>query len=114
MKTLKFVLIAAFLSFAVAGFSTDYQKKMSKTVKISLSKALESRGLVWAMYNQLDDDFLKLGSENNAPYVVKVKYRKCLYLIHGDYKEWVLFFLMDPVLPKSEKSAIGNFNRFIN
>ncbi len=108
MKTLKFVLIAAFLSFAVTGFSIDDRHKVTKTVTISLSKALESRGLVRAMYIQLDDDFLKLNSRNRAEYIVRVNYHSFIYLIHGTYKEWVLFFLMDPIKPKSVKSAIGS------
>lgn len=114
MKTFKFVLVAAFLSFAVTGFSIDNKNDVSKTVKISLSKALDSRGLVRAMYTQLDDDFLNLNSAGNAEYFVRVKYRKINYLIHGTYKEWVLFFRMDPVKSESVKSAIGNKTRFIN
>jgi hypothetical protein len=112
MKTLKFALIAAFLSVALIGYSTDHKKEVVRTIKITVDQALDERGLVREMYIQLDEKtFLK---ERTKVYVARIKYQKDLYLIHGTYKQWELFFLMDNHLPCGFKSAVGHHSQPIN
>ncbi len=112
MKTLKFALIAAFLSFALVGYSTDHKKTIVRTVKISIDKALDDRGLVREMYIQLDEKFLNV--ENSTLYFAKVKYQKNLYLIYGTYKEWESFFLMDNHVPRGIKIAGESHSKLIH
>jgi hypothetical protein len=112
MKNLKFALIAAFLSLALAGYSTDYKKDVVRTIKITINQAMDERGLVREMYIQLNEKtFLK---ERTKLYVARIKYRKNLYLIQGTYKEWESFFLMDNLLPPGFESAVGSQSRLIN
>jgi|GEM_PF-1288842 len=112
MKTLKFALIAAFISLALVGYSTDNKTNTSLTLKISVKKALEERGLVRQMYIQLDESFLN--SESTRYYFARVTFRDRLYVIYGTHEDWVSFFLMDNHLPLGVKSATGNENRIIN
>jgi hypothetical protein len=112
MKTMKFALIAAILSIALLGYSTDHKTNVVRTINISLEKALDDRGLVREMYIQLDDSFLE--TENLGRYTARVKYRNQLYVIGGTHKEWVLFFLMDYSIPKEVKSALGSNSRLID
>jgi hypothetical protein len=112
MKTLKFALIAAFLSLALAGYSSDHKKDVVRTIKITIDQALDERGLVREMYIQLDEKtFL---NERAKVYVARVKYRKSLYLIQGTYKEWESFFLMDNHVPNGYETTAGSISRFIN
>lgn len=103
MKTLKLTLIAVVLLSAVTAFSNQANKKVEKTkhqkcVKMSLKEAIQDPVLVWTMYNQLDDSFLR--TENLGTYTASVLYNKTVYLITGTYEEWVLFFVMDYTGPK--------------
>jgi len=103
MKTLKFALIAAILSLALAGYSTDHKIKVVRTIKISIDKACDERGLVRAMYVQLDEAIVL--KERSKIYVARVKYNNNLYLIFGTQKEWESFFLMDNTVARGGKSV---------
>ena len=103
MKTLKFALIAAILSLALAGYSTDHKINVVRTIKISIDKACDERGLVRAMYVQLDEALVLM--ERSKIYVARIKYNNNLYLIFGTQKEWESFFLMDNTLPVKIKTA---------
>jgi len=109
MKTVKFVLIAAFVTFALMSFSEDHKVKVNNIVSISLEKAMESRGLVRAMYLQLDQSFIN--AEKSGYYTAEVTFRGNRYLIRGSYKQWELFFLMDYILPIEYKTYIGHKNK---
>jgi hypothetical protein len=105
MKNLKLALVSVVLLCAVTVFSnsTDIKSKKncdSKITKISLAEAIKDPGLVWTMYNQLDDSFLK--NEFNGIHVEGVTYNNSQYLIYGTHEQWVLFFLMDYTGPKSD------------
>jgi hypothetical protein len=112
MKTLKFALIAAFLSFALVGYSTDHKKNVVRTVKISIDKALDDRGLVREMYIQLDESFLDV--ETSKMYFAKVRYHQNLYVIYGTYKQWESFFLMDNHVPRGSRVAGESQNKLIH
>lgn len=101
MKTSKFVLVITFVAFATMIFAQAERPKNNEPaptantilVKISLEKALMNRGLVKAMYQQLDPQFL----QNEVPglYTATVRYRKVTYAIFGTLKAWRHFFIMD-------------------
>jgi hypothetical protein len=94
MKTTKFFLIAALLSFSILTFTQADHENNHFSIKISLKIALHDPGLVRAMYEQLNQDFLN-GNQELQVYSVAVKYRGSRYVIYGSYQEWINFFLMD-------------------
>ena len=106
MKTTKLILIAALMSFAAMSFATnepaqnssEYAEK-SAIVKIKFIDAVQIRGLVMAMYDQLSPRMLQ--NEQNQPYVGKVVLNNTVYLISGSYRQWFFFFRdvnTDPVV----------------
>ena len=94
MKATKFVLIIAFLAFATMSYSSN-DPAPQKVVKITLKKAMENRGLVNAIYHQVDPRTF-LQNEHDAPYIANVYFRHVHYAIFAKYEEWVKFFLKDP------------------
>jgi hypothetical protein len=94
MKTTKFLLIAALLLISALSFTQADQESGQFSVKISLKAAIHNPNLVWAMYDQLNQDFL-IGTQKLPVYTATVKYRQSLYVIYGTYQEWVNFFVMD-------------------
>ena len=91
MKTTKFVLTIALISFAVLAFSKPDTKGIS--VKIKFSTALENRALVKAMYQQLDVSLLH--SDGPRYIIARVNLNNVAYFIYGTYAEWKNFFIMD-------------------
>ncbi len=92
MKTLRFTLIALLVAFAAATFAnTDgfTTKPGKKIVNISLQEAVKLPGLVIAMYNQLNDEFL---SNNQLTYTKNVVCGGVIFRITGTYDQWTLFF----------------------
>ncbi|MBN2173926.1 MAG: hypothetical protein JW731_07335 [Bacteroidales bacterium] len=102
MKTAKLMLTLAFLAFGTMLFATSVNPEPeSAVIKIKLGEALMNRGLVNAMYVQLDLDAV-LRSENQGICRARVKYRSNLYEIHASKAEWVAFFIGgDPKTPPS-------------
>ena len=95
MKTTKFVLIAAILSFALMSFTTNEPCPFgadpgSAAVEISLRAAIHDAGLVRAMHAQIDKSFLQ--NDQPGPYVAFVKYNRRTYGISGTHAEWTRFF----------------------
>jgi hypothetical protein len=104
MKTLKLVLVAAILSFAMISYagidpSTQTAKKV---MKIELKKALKDPGLVNAMHAQLKISFLMV--EQNGLYTATVRYNKVVYIIYGTRTAWVRFFL------NTGRTSVGTTN----
>lgn len=95
MKTLKFVLIAAILSFGTMSFTIEDPGPFSTNqtqlaVNISLRAAMNNPGLVIAMHSQIDKSFLQL--DQNGPYTALVYYNRVRYVISGSYDQWKAFF----------------------
>ena len=96
MKTTKFVLIAAILTFALTSFTTyepcpqssDLYSVIS-AVEMSLEAATQDAGLVKAMHAQIDKKFLQ---DDHQVYIAYVKYNRITYGISGTYAEWIRFF----------------------
>ena len=95
MKTTKFVLIAAILSFALMSFTTNEPCPFgsdpgSVAVKMSLRTAMQNPGLVLAMHAQIDRSILQ-GNDLKS-YVAHVRYNRVSYTIYGSRAQWQDFF----------------------
>jgi len=94
MKTARFALMLALLSFALVSFSTNERKApITREVKISITKVNFDRGLVFAIYQQVDRSFLEI--EHPGDYSVRLKYNKTIYLVYGSLREWEHFYSRD-------------------
>jgi len=102
MKTLKIAMIAAFVAFAMVslanndGFKTKPDKKV---INMTIDQATKIPGLVVAMHEQLNEDFLK---NNQRSYTKDVVYLGVIIRITGTYAQWKLFF-RQPFFMPSEK-----------
>ena len=92
MKTLKLTMIMAILSFAMISYAgVDTAPVAKKVVKTSLTRALETPGLVNAMHMQLQFNILTV-EPNGIIYVGIVEYHKVVYKIYGERIDWINFF----------------------
>ena len=97
MKTLRLGLLAIFLvATAMAYTVNDDGNRYRRCVKISLHDAYSSRGLIKAIYEQVDESFIG-GAAFRKEYTVNVKYQDKMYLVYGKYQEWINFFLRDNI-----------------
>jgi len=94
MKTLKIALIATFVAFAmVSAASADgFKSKPKKEVKTTFDQAIKNPGLVLAMYEQIDPEFL---NDFEQLYVVEVVYNGANYKILGSRQSWIRFFNLE-------------------
>lgn len=94
MKTIKLILVVAILAVAASGYAGV--DPGPKYVKISVKRAMENRGLLNAMYHQLNKDFLYVAQSGRVDkqrhYFAEVKYNRCVYLVYGTYDDWMFFF----------------------
>jgi len=102
MKATKIVMIVALMAFVAMAYADVDPGPNSLSIKISLKAAKQDRGLVHAIYQQVDPRLLLQGEQ--PLYTAKVKYRKVTFVIYGKYKEWADFFLMDPSDDAKEKA----------
>jgi len=93
MKTLKLVMIAAIVSFAMVSYATADKKHdhpvNKQIINLSFDMAIQNPGLVAAMHLQLNDNFL---SVNQQTYTVDVLYMGYIVRITGTYAQWSSFF----------------------
>lgn len=89
MKTLKGLLIAAFVGLALMSFAQS--ECLPACEEMPLKKALLNSVIVQAMHNQLNAD-LVLGSEHQGLYRASVVVNKRTIVISGTYAEWRTFF----------------------
>ncbi len=95
-------MIAALLAIAAANMTMadGFKANPSKHVlNISLNQAVKNPGLVTAMYEQLDSQFL---SNNQLVYVKWVVYKNTVYRITGTWNQWNLFFHHRIELPQKK------------
>ena len=92
MKTLRIAMISTFVALAMVSLANkdDFRTKPDKkVVTLTFAQAIQIPGLVAAMYQQLNDDFLL----NNQPsYTLKVVYNGYICRITGSFDQWTLFF----------------------
>ena len=94
MKTARFALILALISFTLASVATDNKDRVVRSeVKISINNVNSDRGLVFAIYEQVDRSFLDV--EHQGYYAVKVKYNRTVYYVYGSFREWERFYSRD-------------------
>jgi len=90
MKTVKFILIAAFVSFAMMSYSTIKADVYKPDPKISINKAMMDRGLLDAMNLQISEDLIDV--ERDGYYFAKVKWDGRIVIIYGKLKDWEKYF----------------------
>jgi len=90
MKTVKFILIAAFVSFAMMSYSTVKADIDKPAQKISILKAMMSRGLVDAINLQVSEDLIAV--ERQGFYYAKVRYKDSVIIIYGSLRDWQKYF----------------------
>jgi len=95
MKTLKFALIAALVACTMVSLANvdGFKSKPKKVINITYDRAIQIPGLVIAMHQQLDDEFL---NKIEHLYVVEVTYHGKLYRILGSRQSWLNFFRPKP------------------
>ena len=93
MKTSRIFMIASLLAICSLTYAQAETDRNHVTASISLKSAIKNPGLVHAMYEQLNQEFLH-GTIQKV-YHVKVRYRRITIDIYGSYDEWISFFLMD-------------------
>ena len=91
MKTVKFILVAAIVSFAMMSFANISQDVNKPQTKIAIEKALMSRGLQHAMDFQITEDLIAV--ERQGFYYAKVRYKDQVLIIYGTLRDWKKYFL---------------------
>ena len=96
MKTTKLTAIALAIVFAATASMAQTESPTDKdtgihpqTITIEFRKAIQDRGLVYAMRTQLDGRFLEF---DRPIYNVPVRYKRSKVYISGTYSEWSTFF----------------------
>ena len=100
MKTTKFFLIVALLSFATLNYSQPDDGNRNAVVKIALRSAMQNADLNKTMHEQLDSGFLNPIGTPDQLFSARVNHRGVVYVVFGTYAEWKLFFsaeLDDPI-----------------
>ena len=93
MKSLKLLLIAAFIAAAMVNTANAGIPKVNQTkqiIKITYTQAIQDAGLVAAMHQQLTGGFL--GGPVIINMTFRVTFQNHVYLITGTSDEWTLFF----------------------
>ena len=90
MKNLKFTLVVAILTFATVSFGTKAPDQSGSVQVLSLEQAMTNPALVYAMYQQLDPEFV---SKNHTIYYANVEFEDKIYSIYGTQKAWRSFFM---------------------
>ena len=100
MKTTKFFLIVALLSFGAMVFSQNALNP--RICRISLEDAMQNKTICKAMYKQLNMDDV-LNTDHPGYYTALVKVNKQVYLVYGKYSEWYKFFrVLKIITPKTK------------
>jgi hypothetical protein len=105
MKTLKLLMLATFVSFAMVSFAGIDQSATKlvykQIINLTFEEAIQIQGLSMAMHQQLDGAFLLF---NQQSYTVEVEYMNRTVRITGTQAQWVWFFkskLIDARPPKT-------------
>ena len=99
MKTTKFFLIVALLSFATLNISQAISEHHKNVIEIRLKAAMENPRLVKVMQDQLNPKFLDPSVNYDHLFYAKVKYFRITYVVFGTYSEWINFFEMNTGTP---------------
>ena len=109
MKTLKFAMIAAFISCMMLSFcyadGFKEKPKFRKAVTLAYEKAVQNPGLLAAMEQQIG--FEELMGPHQDYYVAKVVYLGVVYQISGSYYQWMNFFHVYIARPNPNLKVAG-------
>lgn len=105
MKTSKILMIVTLFAICSLAYAQTENEGNHITASIPLKSAINNPGLVHAMYEQLNQEFLH-GTMQRV-YHVKVIYKRITFDIYGSYEEWTSFFLMDNNVLTSVNSQGG-------
>lgn len=95
MKSLKLVMIATLLTFtavSIAKNTEELKSKPNKIVNITFDQAVQIPGLVVAIYQQVNPDFL---DKLEQLYIVQVEYNDIHYRILASRRNWIQFFRLE-------------------
>lgn len=102
MKATKIVMFFALMAFVAMAYADVDPGPAKLSVKISLKAAKQDRGLVHAIFQQVNPRLLL---QSDQPiYAAKVRYGDVIYVIYAKYREWKQFFHMSPTTSLKEKA----------
>ncbi len=90
MKTVKFALIAAFISAAMLSYSSNYSESAKPEKRIAIEKAIGDRVILAAM-NYINEDLISV--ERQGFYYAKIRVRNSMIVVYGDYAAWQEYFI---------------------
>jgi hypothetical protein len=90
MKTMKPVLIATFVAFAMMSFSAVNLDQAKPDKKIAIEKAMMDRVILSAM-NYISEDLIAV--EHQGFYYARVRVRNTMITIYGDLEAWQEYFI---------------------
>ena len=91
MKTMKLVLVAAFVSFTMMSFATATVGKARPDSKIAIENALMDRVISDAMNYQISEDLIAV--ERQGFYYAKVRVGNTIVTVYGDFEAWQQYFI---------------------
>jgi len=99
MKTTKFFLIVALLSYATWTISQSINDDRQNVIGISLKEAMQNPRLVQVMHDQLRPNFLDPAGTTDKLYYAQIIYGRRIYSVYGTYNAWMIFFYGLPGTP---------------
>jgi len=102
MKTMRLVLVLAFMSFTAMTFSQVVSELSTDQTKLSLKEAISMQSMKTEILQQVNVTEL-LAEEKPGLYFTRVKYRNRTYLVFGTYREWSRLFSLSRMSISSER-----------
>ena len=99
MKTTKFFLIVALITYATWTISQSINEDRQNVIGISLKEAMQNPRMVLCMQEQLRPNFLDPTGTVDKLFYAKVIYWRKIYSVYGTYGEWINFFEMNTGTP---------------
>ncbi len=90
MKTLKFALIAVFVSAAMMSFSAENLELARPEKSISIEKAMMDPVMLNAM-DYINEALIAV--ERDGLYYAKIRVRNRIVTVYGDYPAWQEYFI---------------------
>jgi len=106
MKTVKLIMITILLATAMVNNASADEPRFNQAsvvIKLTFQQAIQSPGLVAAMYKQLTGGFL--GGPGIQYITFQVTYQNQVYRITGSTDEWSLFFNHKGITEKPKRRS---------
>jgi len=111
MKTLKFVLVAAFISFSMMGYSHIGYNPGIANLNVAIETAMSNSELLLDMFHQINEDMIK--GEHRGFYIARVLHKGQTYLIHGDLEAWEAYFILSKWVDNNNNSIPLKVDRYV-